>query len=120
MILNTALYEQIFIDEEASDIAMLKTVGFAKRDIKLWQYLRIIILIVAGFLLGTVVTATVGNALLESAIHVLMYASGFDLIATPLVEYVAIPVVLIIILSSVLFISFKNINSIFVWRIKDE
>ena len=46
MILNTALYEQIFIDEEASDIAMLKTVGFAKRDIKLWQYLRIIILIV--------------------------------------------------------------------------
>lgn len=120
MILNTALYEQIFIDEEVSDIAMLKTVGFAKRDIKLWQYLRIIILIVAGFLLGTVVTATVGNALLESAIHVLMYASGFDLIATPLVEYVAIPVILIIILSSVLLISFKNINSIFVWRIKDE
>lgn len=120
MILNAALYEQIFIEEEASDIAMLKTIGFPERDIKLWHYLRILILVISGFILGAIVTATTGNALMETAVNVLMYASGFDLIVTPFIEYVSIPLALVSIISVVLFISFKNINSIFVWRIKDE
>lgn len=57
---------------------------------------------------------------METAVNVLMYASGFDLIVTPFIEYVSIPLALVSIISVVLFISFKNINSIFVWRIKDE
>ena len=120
MILNTALYEQIFIEEEASDIALLKTIGFSNLSIKSWHYIRILLLVVSGFIVGAIVTATAGNALLERAIHVLMYASGFHLIVNPLVEYLILPAILIAVISFVLQFSFKYINSIFVWRIKDE
>ena len=120
MILNTALYEKVFIEEEASDIAMLKSLGFTFNKIRLWHYLRIIILIAAGFVLGAVLTYAVGNVVLDLAMNVIMYASGFKLIPNILSEYIVLPVCIIALLSFVFYLSSKNIKRIFIWRIKDE
>ena len=120
MIFNTTLYEKVFIEEEASDIAMLKSLGFTFNKIRLWHYLRIIILIAAGFVFGAVLTSVVGNVVLDLAMHVIMYASGFHLIPNILSEYILLPVCLAAILSFVFYLSSKNIKRIFIWRIKDE
>ena len=120
MILNTALYEKVFIEEEASDIAMLKSLGFTFNKIRLWHYLRIIILVAAGFVLGAVLTYAVGNVVLDLAMNVIMYASGFKLIPNILSEYIVLPVCIIALLSFVFYLSSKNIKRIFIWRIKDE
>lgn len=120
MILNTALYEKVFIEEEASDIAMLKSLGFTFNKIRLWHYLRIIILVAAGFVLGAVLTYAVGNVVLDLAMNVIMYASGFKLIPNILSEYIVLPACIIALLSFVFYLSSKNIKRIFIWRIKDE
>jgi len=120
MVLNTALYEKLFIEEEASDIAMLKSLGFAFNKIRLWHYLRIIILMTSGFVLGTVLTYAAGNIVLDLAMNVIMYASGFKLIPDILTEYILLPVCIIALLSFVFYLSSKNIKRIFIWRIKDE
>ena len=120
MILNTALYEKVFIEEEASDLAMLKSLGFSHNKIGLWHYLRIIILVAAGFVLGAVLTYAVGNVVLDLAMNVIMYASGFKLIPNILSEYIVLPVCIIALLSFVFYLSSKNIKRIFIWRIKDE
>ena len=120
MILNTALYEKVFIEEEASDLAMLKSLGFTFNKIRLWHYLRIIILVAAGFVLGAVLTYAVGNVVLDLAMNVIMYASGFKLIPNILSEYIVLPVCIIALLSFVFYLSSKNIKRIFIWRIKDE
>ena len=120
MILNTALYEKVFIEEEASDLAMLKSLGFTFNKIRLWHYLRIIILVAAGFVLGAVLTYAVGNVVLDLAMNVIMYASGFKLIPNILSEYIVLPVCIIALLSFVFYLSSKNIQRIFIWRIKDE
>ena len=120
MILNTALYEKVFIEEEASDIAMLKSLGFTFNKIRLWHYLRVFILVGAGFILGAVFTCLAGNVLLDFAMNIIMYASGFHLIPNVWSEYVLLPLCLIAILSFVFYLSSKNIKNIFIWRIKDE
>ena len=120
MILNTALYEKVFIEEEASDIAMLKSLGFTFNKIRLWHYLRIFILVAAGFVIGALLTSLVGNVLLDFAMNIIMYASGFHLIPNVWSEFVLLPLCLIAILSFVFYLSSKNIKNIFIWRIKDE
>ena len=120
MIFNTTLYEKVFIEEEASDIAMLKSLGFSHNKIRLWHYLRIIILVAAGFVIGALLTCLVGNVLLDFAMNIIMYASGFHLIPNILSEYILLPVCLAAILSFVFYLSSKNIKRIFIWRIKDE
>ena len=99
---------------------MLKSLGFSHNKIGLWHYSRIIILIAAGFILGAVLTCVVGNVLLDFAMNIIMYASGFHLIPNILSEYVLLPLCLIAILSFVFYLSSKNIKNIFIWRIKDE
>ena len=120
MILNTALYEKVFIEEEASDIAMLKSLGFTFNKIRLWHYLRVFILVAAGFVIGALLTCLAGNVLLDFAMNIIMYASGFHLIPNVWSEYVLLPLCLIAILSFVFYLSSKNIKNIFIWRIKDE
>lgn len=120
MIFNTALYEKVFIEEEASDIAMLKSLGFTFNKIRLWHYLRVFILVAAGFVIGALLTCLAGNVLLDFAMNIIMYASGFHLIPNVWSEYVLLPLCLIAILSFVFYLSSKNIKNIFIWRIKDE
>lgn len=120
LILNTALYEKIFIDEEACEIALLKSTGFSLKDIKLWHFFRIAILIVSAFVLGSIITLTAGNAFCELMIQKLMYASGFHLKINPLVDYAILPIVIFALISATLLILLNTIKSINIWRIKDE
>lgn len=50
--LITALLVRTFITKEAGEIALLKNIGFNNRGLRLWQLLRILMVLAASILLG--------------------------------------------------------------------
>ena len=63
LILMTYLYSSIFIAEEKSEIALLKSLGFTDGSIKSAHIIRIILLALAAAILGELLLQTAGQAI---------------------------------------------------------
>ena len=61
----TLLYEQIFIEEETADIAMIKSMGMDRATIRKWHFERIMILIAIASVIGIIMAFTVSKYALE-------------------------------------------------------
>ena len=117
--LITMLMMKIFISKEKGEIAMLKCIGFRNSSIKLWQALRIIIILSLSIILGIIVAKFVGPSII-GLIFAMMGVNKIDLKVIPFEVYFKYPIILLIINLIVAYMSankvkkidFKEINNI--------
>ena len=116
----TLLYEQIFIEEETADIAMMKSMGMDRSTIRKWHFERIMILIVIAAVIGTIMAFTVSRFALELAGTITLSLVTFSISNPPLLSIVIVPVALAILISLVLMASMKSMDDIQIWRVRNE
>ena len=116
----TFLYQQIFIEEETSDIAMLKSIGVDKNSVRRWQYLRILILIVCSIILGLVFAFTISKAFFNQLGITVLGVGRFALASPTIASMITIPLGLLILVSISLLLALKPIDNIKIWRVRDE
>lgn len=120
LILITILYQNIFMDEEISSVALLKSMGIDSDNVKLWQYLRILILVIVAFLGAMIVTATLGRWFIRIIFATIVKVTGFTLRFHSITNYIVILLALLIIITITLCIILKPIEKIQTWRIRNE
>ena len=114
------LYQQIFIEEEASDIAMLKSMGFDKKSIRKWHFVRFIILIVIAAVMAIILSLTVNKITFEAIGCAALGVANFDIASPPLAMSLLLPAGLVMIVSLVMAASFGAMDQIRIWRIRNE
>lgn len=114
------LYQQIFIEEEASDIAMLKSMGFDKKSIRKWHFVRFILLIVIAAALAIIISMTVSKITFGAIGCAALGVANFDIASPPLAATVLLPAGLAAIVSLVMAASFGAMDQIRIWRIRNE
>ena len=118
--LLTILYENIFIDDESADIALLKSMGFGKETIRAWHFLRLMILAILSMILSFVFMSTIGNYLVGLLFRSLMKSAHFDLFIMPFDNYVIIPACVISLLAVVIYFMTYLTDKIQIWKVRNE
>lgn len=116
----TFLYEQIFIEDETADIASLKSMGFDPKSIRAWQYVRIVLLVLSSSLIALIASFTISRCLLELLGKSALHMASFTIAAPTAASMIIVPLGLLLTVTAALLISFKPINDIEIWRIRDE
>jgi predicted lysophospholipase L1 biosynthesis ABC-type transport system permease subunit len=116
----TLLYEQIFIEEETSDIAMMKSMGMDRATIRKWHFERIMILIAIASVIGIIMAFTVSKYALELLGISTLSIVSFSIADPPLLSVVIVPAVLAILISLVLMVAMKSMDDIQIWRVRNE
>ena len=120
LILLTSLYENIFIDEETSDIALLKSMGFGRGVIRAWHFFRLMLLSLFSLLLTYVFMATAGNFLIGNLFKSIMKSGDFTLKVLPLSNFVIVPVCILADLALVTYLMTRITNKIQIWKVRNE
>lgn len=120
LMLLTSLYENIFIDEETADIALLKSMGFNRPVIRAWHFWRLFLL--AAFSLGLtyVFMATVGNYLMGLLFSGVMKCKEFNFTVLPVPNFVVLPLCIITLLIAVILMVTKLADKIEIWKVRNE
>ena len=116
----TFLYQQIFIEEETADIAMLKSLGVDRKSIRGWHYLRILILVICAIVFGFILSLTVSKALFNKIGMTVLGVGKFALASPTIASMIIFPLGLLIIVTISLLLSFRPIDKIQIWRVRDE
>ena len=120
LLLLTSLYENIFIDEETADIALLKSMGFGNGVIRAWHFLRLMLLSAFSLLLTYVFMATAGNFLISSLFKSIMKCGDFNLKVLPVNNFVIIPFFVLTGLAVVTYLMTRITNRIQIWKVRNE
>lgn len=94
--LITVLTMKTMIAGERGDIALLRSIGFGKQSLRRWQIERILLVLAAAILTGTVL-AKVLSPVTVGPIFVMMGASSIELAVDPLETYVVYPLLLLVV-----------------------
>ena len=116
----TLLYQDIFIEEETGDIAMLKSMGFSNFSVKMWYYCRMIILVLISIVGAHLLINTLGHMIVGKLIASTLYLVSFDIEISALKSFVIIPIMSLVIISLVMIVALRRINNIQIWRIRNE
>ena len=116
----TFLYQQIFIEEETSDIAMLGSMGFDKWSVRKWHYYRLLILIVLSTLLALLFAFTLNKWLFNKIGCAALGLVSFKIASPPAFVLILLPAALILIITAVMAVSFRSMDQIRIWRIRNE
>lgn len=119
LVLMTYLYSSIFIAEEKSEIALLKSMGFADYSIKTSHVFRMLILAVISVILGEILLKTAGNFIVSQLMETLGI-TGFGFLPEYIMSFLLIPIIIIGAVLLTQWLNLKNIKNIAVWNIKDE
>ena len=118
--LLTALYENIFIDEETADIALLKSMGFSKNTIRTWHFLRLMLLAAFSLILTYVFMSTGGNFLIGNLFKSIMKCGAFSLKVLPVNNFVIVPVLVLAGLALVISLMTEMTGRIQIWKVRNE
>jgi putative ABC transport system permease protein len=108
-VLITSLFLTMLISKDASQIAIMRSLGFSLRNIRVQYLSRALILLGLGIVLGTVFSNTLGQRLV-SALWAFMGASQIRFVINPLQAYVLLPLLLMLAVSITTLISMANIK----------
>ena len=120
LMLLTSLYENIFIDEETADIALLKSMGFSKVSIRSWHFWRLLLLSTLSLGLTYVFMATVGNFLIGRLFSSLMRCKEFTFTVLPVPNFVILPLCIITLLIAVILLITRLADKIEIWKVRNE
>lgn len=114
------LYQQIFIEEETSDIAMLKSLGFDGSSIRKWHFVRFACLIAISAVLSIILSFTLSRFVFDWIGSVTLCVTSFKIAYPPVLAIVTLPMILLAIITAVMAASFDAMDRIKIWRIRNE
>ena len=120
LMLLTSLYENIFIDEETADIALLKSMGFSKTVIRAWHFWRLLLLSAFSLVLTYVFMATAGNYLIGLLFSSVMRCKQFSFTILPVPNFVILPLCIITLLVVVILLITRLADKIEIWKVRNE
>lgn len=115
----TSLFIRLLITKEVQGIAIMKSLGFTNGLIKLWQSLRILILLVASIILGEFVANVLGDQLVGMVFR-MFGLTKFSMIIDPLQVYVWSPLLIITVVLLAVYTSCGQIKKIQVWDMNED
>ncbi len=115
----TSLFVRLLITKEVQGIAIMKSLGFTNGQIKLWQSLRILILLVSSIILGVFIANIFGEKLV-SMLFRLFGLTKFDMNIVPLQVYVWCPLLIVTVVLLAVYTSCGQIKKIHVWNMNEE
>ena len=120
LILLTTLYENIFIEEEKADIALLKSMGFMTKSIRLWHLIRLMLLAAVSYLGALVFVKTIGNVIAAKIYMAICKTHEFILQTDVMHNFVITPVVVILGLGTVIYLVTGLTKNISILKVRDE
>ncbi|MGD1994193.1 MAG: FtsX-like permease family protein [Anaerolineae bacterium] len=108
-VLITSLFLNMLVSKDASQIAIMRGLGFSLRDIRVQYLSRALVLLGLGIVLGTIFSNTLGQRLV-SALWALMGASRIKFVIDPIQAYVLLPLLLMLAVSITSLISMAGIK----------
>ena len=120
LMLLTSLYENIFIDEETADIALLKSMGFNRSVIRAWHFWRLFLLSAFSLGLTYVFMATAGNYLIGKLFSGVMRCKEFNFTVLPVPNFVVLPLCIITLLIAVILVVTRLADKIEIWKVRND
>lgn len=117
--LNTLLYTTVDLAKETPAVATLKCIGFSDKDVRKWQMVRMMIILVIGYILANVLEETVGNAF-ASKVFETFGTTGFRFVPDPIDKYLIVPLIIFSIVIVALRVCLKKVKNINIWNIREE
>ncbi|SFE91023.1 putative ABC transport system permease protein [Paenibacillus algorifonticola] len=103
--LITALFFNMLIVKDASDIVIMRSLGFSLKHIRLQYIIRSLAVLMAGIVLGTAAAGSLGQGVV-SMLMSFMGAARVEFVVNPFVAYMLIPLILLaVVLITTLFSS---------------
>lgn len=118
-ILIVVLMQKMFFIREQGQMGMLKAMGYANKDIILWQTKRIMLVLFVGILLGTL-TGTAFTQLTSGPVFKMMGASRIEFQINPLEVYLGYPVTIYVATIIGCVLTMFKVRKIDVSSIKEE
>lgn len=118
--LITILYENIFMEEETGDVAVLKSIGFQNGVIKCWHLFRMLLLVAASYIVAIIFSKTIGNYVIGNIVNHIIHVCEFEMITLFWANYVIVPVSVILLIALCMLTVLQAVNRIQIWRIRDE
>lgn len=117
--LITSLIVRMLLTKEVPEIAVLKSIGFKDKDIRIWQVTRIGIILVLSIIIGTIAGNLLGGPL-TSGIFKMMGATQINLLVEPLQVYVIYPVILIFTTMIAVITNLSGVRKTKIWEINNQ
>ncbi len=108
-VLITSLFLNMLVSKDSSQIAIMRSLGFSLRNIRIQYLSRALVLLSLGIVLGTVFSNTLGQQLI-SVLWSFMGASQIEFVIDPIQAYVLLPLLLMFAVSVTTLISMKSIK----------
>ncbi|SEQ97591.1 FtsX-like permease family protein [Lachnospiraceae bacterium NE2001] len=113
------MYQTIFMKDEEPEIALLLSSGFDDRSAKGWQFLRMMLLFVAGAVISIIFAPTVLGGLMGLFFKAALGMTGFSFTKGFMLSLVWVIGVTLFI-AFVMVITLRKIRNIEIWRIRNE
>ena len=120
MIMVTVLYQSVNVIDETPDIALLKCSGFDNRSIKSWQIIRSLLITLISSILAILILNTGVYAFLRTMFYFFSNIMKYNPNRDVLRYYIAIPGLIILAISTVLYITLSSIKKIELWKLRDN
>ena len=117
--LNTTLYMTVDLVRETPGVAMLKCVGFSNSDIRKWQMIRMLLIIIVAYILGVIGEYTLVDSFAGSVFGT-FGVTRFHFVPAVLDGLVIVPVIVLgigLVAMRVCLIKVKGIN---LWNIRED
>ena len=108
-VLMTALFLNMLIARDGSQIAIMKSLGFSLRHIRIQYLTKTLSLLAIGIVLGTIFANTIGQRLV-SLLWTFMGAAQINFVIDPLQAYLLLPLLLMLTVSITTLFSIKGIK----------
>ena len=120
LILLTILYQNIFIEEEVSDIALLKSMGFEVKSIKQWHFLRIFILAGVSIVFAHLLMASFGRLLVCGIAKSVLRITSFEIVVRVFSNFVIVPIAALVVVAVGIIPALAPMRWVQIWRVKNE
>ncbi|MBJ8107085.1 MULTISPECIES: ABC transporter permease [Bacillus cereus group] len=113
-VLITAMFFKMLLAKDSSQILIMKSIGFSRKDIRIQYITRSIVIVLLGIVTGTCIAATLSE-MLVSWLGSFMGAAHIKFVVNPIVSYVICPAILFIsVTATTIFSSFtmKQTNDV--------
>ena len=117
--LITVLMMKTMMTKERGDIALLKSIGLRNRSLRSWQMSRILLLLVAAILLGTLLSKLLGPVTVGQ-VFAMMGAAKIKLRVNPVETYLIYPLLLLAVTGVSAFLCAGGVNNVDVKEVNVE
>lgn len=115
----TSLFVRLLITKEVQGIALMKSLGFTNGEIRVWQVLRILILMLGSVILGVLLANHLGEVLI-GLIFSMFGLTEINFNIVPLQVYGLYPLLILVVVVLAVYSSCGQIRKIQVWNMNQE